>query len=87
MIFLFSNAFIYRTAIAILRMPNGLDYSFILPQPNGGANHAFEHSNNSSSNNLHVASSRIMHVDSNMNLPDIDSNPSPQETRSNREFT
>lgn len=59
-------------------MPNGLDYSYILPSPNGNINPSFEHSNAPSTDNLQVGASNFMHVDSNMNLPGIESNPSPK---------
>lgn len=62
-------------------MPNGLDYSFVLPQINGTPNQAYEHSNNASTDNLQVASSKIMHVNSNLDLTKIDPNPSPQTQR------
>jgi hypothetical protein len=64
----YSNAFRYRVSIAILRMANGLDYSFVIPNINGHPNQAFEHSNTPSVNNLNVVSSTIMHVNSNLEL-------------------
>jgi hypothetical protein len=59
-------------------MPNGLDYSYILPAPNGNVNPSFEHSNAPSTDNLHVGASKLMHVDSNLNLTGIDPSPTPR---------
>lgn len=68
-----SNAFIYRVSIAILRMPNGLDYSFTLPAPVVGAtNLAFDRS---STDDVRNGATNFMHVDSNLNLAQINNNP------------
>lgn len=62
-------------------MPNGLDYSYVIPtsQSNGMSNPAFERS---SSDNLTVVSSKIMHIDSNLNLTAM--NPSPEASQPGR---
>jgi hypothetical protein len=53
-------------------MPQGLDFSFAIPQVDGSSNYAFDHSNASSLNNLNVVSSNIMPVNSNMNVSEMD---------------
>lgn len=63
-------------------MPNGLDFSYAIPQVNGSTNYGYEHP---SMDNLRVTSSKIMHVDSNLNIrglaidPNPDSKPKPGE--------
>jgi hypothetical protein len=69
-----SNAFQYRVSIAILRMANGLDFSYVIPDMNGTPNQGFERSNNPSMNNLNVVSSNLMHVNSSLELSSMTSN-------------
>lgn len=59
-------------------MPNGLDYSFVIPQTNGALNAAYEHS---VPENLNVVSSRFMHVDSNLNISAMNTDPSPNTSQ------
>lgn len=65
-------------------MPTGLDYSYVLPQPqgNGVSNPAFTNTSNTSSvDNLHVVTSKFMHSNSNLDLSEINTNPSPTIAR------
>lgn len=59
-------------------MPNGLDYSFVIPQSSGHLNTAYQ---KSISDNLNVVSSRIMHVDSNLNISSMNVDPSPNSSQ------
>lgn len=52
-------------------MPTGLDFSFTIPNVDGNLNDGYDHSNASSINNLHAASSNFMHVNSNIDLANM----------------
>lgn len=72
-----SNAFDYRVAIAILRLPNGLDYSFLKPEyipaaPYKNIATCYDNPIAISNDNLSVKPSKLMHVDSNLNLEAMD---------------
>lgn len=71
-----SNAFNCRVAIAILRLPNGLDFSFLSPNyiPAAPNNKIASYDNPVAISNEHlfVKPSKLMHVDSNLNLESMD---------------
>lgn len=77
-IYIFSNAFDCRMAVAIVRLPNGLDFSDLTPDytsvhmdTNGlTANSSFSNFNSLtvSNDDLSLKPSKLMHCDSNMNL-------------------
>lgn len=56
----FSNIFSYRVSVAILRMPHGLDYSFVLSKANGvngKVNAAFTTDDDESGNEISYSNS------------------------------
>ena len=64
-------------AIAILRLPNGLDYSFLKPEyipaaPYQNIATSYDNPIAVSNDNLSVKPSKLMHVDSNFNLNGMD---------------
>ena len=78
----FSNAFDCRMAVAILSLPNGIDFSEYSPQykTNGilnGSNSPFVNfSLGQSTDNLSLKPVKFMHVDSNLNLEGLASSNS-----------
>lgn len=63
--------------MAILRLPNGLDYSFILPEyipaaPYKNIATSYDNPIAISTDNLSLKPPKLMHVDSNLNLAGMD---------------
>jgi hypothetical protein len=76
----------YRIAIAILRMPTGLDFSFAV-KANGTEGHyndGFDHFTEPMSR-LDVVSSKIMHANSNLDLSGMNSNGNSNQSSMRRQ--
>lgn len=82
---LYSNAFSQRMGVALLRLPNGLDFSELSPEVTIPP-HSLSHMNTANAqgftNELMPAAnaaSELLHIDSNLNLASMDS-PSPNSS-------
>lgn len=80
-----SNAFSQRMGVAVLRLPNGLDFSELTPKvvmPNNGMGHLNTANAQGFANELLPAAnaaSELLHIDSNLNLANMD-NASPNNS-------
>lgn len=81
----YSNAFSQRMGVALLRLPNGLDFSELSPEvtiPPNSLSHMNTANAQGFTNELMPAAnaaSELLHIDSNLNLASMDS-PSPNSS-------